>query len=159
MSNIAIKIYSDPILRKKAGIVKSIGEKERKLAYDMIETMRSANGIGLAAPQVGVSKQIIVIEAMEKGAEALVFINPKVLEKRGKSSFCEGCLSVPGITSDIVRPESVAVEALNLEGEVLKIRTGGLLARVIQHEVDHLDGILFIDKAAGIENVKFKNQN
>ena len=115
-------------------------------AYDMIETMRSANGIGLAAPQVGINERIIVIEAIEQKDSPLLLFNPRVVRKKGRCSFCEGCLSVPQVTSDIVRPESIAVEAIDLDERVTKIDTDGLLARVLQHEIDHLDGVLFIDR-------------
>ena len=154
MPILEIKKYPDPILKKKASEVKKIGEKESKLAYSMVETMRSANGAGLAAPQVGVSKRIIVIEDVENHELALILINPKIIKKKGRSSFCEGCLSVPEISSDIVRPESIVVEAFNLDGETLRIKTGGILARIIQHEVDHLDGILFIERVNFLKRKK-----
>ncbi|MFH1854027.1 MAG: peptide deformylase [Candidatus Omnitrophota bacterium] len=146
MGILGIKIYPDKILRKKSSAVKHIGKEERKLASDMIETMHSANGIGLAAPQVGISKRIIVVNDPENSKSGIALVNPVVVKKKGRSSFCEGCLSVPNITGDIVRPDFVVVEALNLDGDNIKIDTGGLLARVIQHEIDHLDGILFIDR-------------
>lgn len=146
MSILTIKIYPDEALKQRARELEKIGKEEKRLAYDMIETMRYANGVGLAAPQVGVGKRIIVIDAMENNNSPLILINPRLLKKEGKSSFCEGCLSVPDVTSDIDRPASVVVEALDLEGKTLKIDTGGLFARVIQHEIDHLDGILFIDR-------------
>lgn len=149
-----IKIYPDKVLRKKASPVEKIGKKDFLLAHNMIETMRSAEGMGLAAPQVGISKRIIVVEAMENNASPLILINPVILKKKNKSSFCEGCLSVPDITSDIIRPESIVVEAVDLEGKKIKIDTGGLLARVIQHEIDHLDGILFIDRISFLKRKK-----
>lgn len=146
MGRLNIRIYPDEALRRRSRAVKRAGDGERALACDMIDTMRAANGVGLAAPQVGVSKRIIVAEDMENTKGALVFVNPVIIRRRGKSSFCEGCLSVPDITSEIIRPESIVVEALDIDGERIKIDTGGLLARVIQHEIDHLDGILFIDR-------------
>jgi len=147
MAKLEIKIYPDPSLRKKARQVVKVGDTERKLAYDMIETMRFANGVGLAAPQVGISKRIIVVEDVEGNNRfALALINPKITRKKGKVKFCEGCLSLPKVSSDVVRPEFITVEALNLDGDVLKINAEGLFARIIQHETDHLDGIMFIDK-------------
>ncbi|MFA4991718.1 MAG: peptide deformylase [Candidatus Omnitrophota bacterium] len=146
MAILEIKKYPDRVLRKKAAAIRKVGDKERTLARDMVETMRSARGVGLAAPQVGVSRRLIVIEALDGGAEPLALINPRILKKKGKSSYCEGCLSVPELTSDVIRPEWIAVEALNLDGKFVRIETGGLLARVIQHEADHLDGVLFIDR-------------
>ncbi len=159
MPKLEIKIYPDPALRKKAMHVEKVGNDERRLAYDMIETMRSANGVGLAAPQVGISKRIIVVEDIEEDNRiALTLINPKITQKKGKTKFCEGCLSLPGVTSDIVRPELITVEALNLDGDMLKINADGLLARVIQHETDHLDGVLFIDKIGLLKRNKIIKQ-
>lgn len=146
MAILDIKKYPDKVLRKKALSIRKVGDKEKALAQDMLETMRSARGVGLAAPQVGISKRLIVIEALGEDAEPLALVNPKILKKKGKSSYCEGCLSVPELTSDVTRPEWIAVEALDLDGKPVKIETGGLLARVIQHEADHLDGVLFIDR-------------
>lgn len=154
MAKLTIKIYPADILRKKASPVKKIGKEEQRLAYDMIETMRCSQGVGLAAPQVGVSKRIIVAEDVENSRTALVLINPMIVKKKGRSRFCEGCLSVPDMTSDVVRPESISVEAINLEGKDIKIDTKGLLARIIQHEVDHLDGILFIDRIGFLKRRK-----
>jgi peptide deformylase len=159
MSKLEIKIYPDKILRKKASPVSEVSSVERKLAYDMIETMRSAKGVGLAAPQVGISKRIIVAEDTEGDNKlALVLVNPKITNKKGKVSFCEGCLSMPGITSDVVRPEFITVEALNLDNDKLKIHAEGLLARIIQHEIDHLDGVLFIDRIGFLKRKKIIRQ-
>lgn len=146
MAILDIKVYPDKILKKKAVAIQKIGKEERRLSHDMIETMRYANGVGLAAPQIGVSKRIIVVEDAEGRGSPTVFINPRILKKKGRSSFCEGCLSVPGVTSDIIRPESIVLEALDLDGKLLKIEAAGIFARVIQHEIDHLDGVLFIDR-------------
>ncbi len=158
MSVLGIKIYPNSILRKKANKVHKIGKEVRQLASDMIETMRFAKGMGLAGPQVGISKRIIVIEAMEDMDSPLVLVNPKILKRRGRSSFCEGCLSVPDATSDIIRPEFIVVEACDLNGKIVKIDTGGLLGRVIQHELDHLDGILFIDRISFLKRRRVLKQ-
>ncbi|MCX5688037.1 MAG: peptide deformylase [Candidatus Omnitrophica bacterium] len=159
MAKLEIKIYPDPALRKKSRQVARVGDAERKLAYDMIETMRFANGVGLAAPQVGVSKRIIVVEDAESDSRiALTLINPKITHKKGKVKFCEGCLSLPGVSSDVVRPEFITVEALNLDGNTLKINADGLFARIIQHEADHLDGIMFIDKIGFLKRKKIIKQ-
>lgn len=158
MGVLDIKVYPDSILRKKANKVHKIGKEIRQLAFDMIETMRFAKGIGLAGPQVGISKRIIVIEAMEDMESPLILVNPKILKRKGRSSFCEGCLSVPEATSEIVRPESVVVEACDLSGKTAKIDTGGLLARVIQHEIDHLDGVLFIDRISFLKRRRVLKQ-
>ena len=153
-----IKIYPDKVLRKKAAVLHKITNHDRRLANDMIETMRYANGVGLAGPQVGISKRIIVVEDVENNRTPSVLINPRILKKKGRSRFCEGCLSVPGVTSDIIRPESVVVEALSLDGEMLTIDAGGLFARVIQHEIDHLDGILFIDRVGFLKRKKIAKE-
>ena len=159
MAKLEIKIYPDSVLRKKARPVEKIGIDEQKLAYDMIETMRFAKGVGLAAPQIGVSKRIIVIEDAEGDNKVvLTLINPKITQKKGKVKFCEGCLSLPGISSDVVRPESITVEAQNLDGDMLKINAEGLLARIIQHEIDHLDGIVFIDRISFLKRKKIIKQ-
>lgn len=158
MAKLKIRTYSDPVLRKKSAPVGKVGDSERKLAYDMIETMRSANGVGLAAPQVGISKRIIVAEGVDDDSAAIVLINPKIARKKGSVSFCEGCLSLPGVSSDVVRPEFITVEALNLDGNAFKINADGLLARIIQHETDHLDGILFIDKIGFLKRRKIIKQ-
>lgn len=154
-----IKTYPDPVLRKKARPVEKIGIDEQRLAYDMIETMRSAKGVGLAAPQIGVSKRIIVVEDIEGGNKViLTLVNPKITQKKGKVKFCEGCLSLPGISSDVMRPEFITVEAQNLDGDLLKINAEGLLARIIQHEMDHLDGIVFIDRISFLKRKKIIKQ-
>ncbi|MFC1509289.1 peptide deformylase [Candidatus Omnitrophota bacterium] len=145
MSKLNIKVYPDPILRRKASLIAKVGKEEQKLAYNMIETMRDSDGVGLAGPQVGIGKRIIVMEDVDNKS-ALVFINPRIVKKKGRSRFCEGCLSMPGITNDVIRPSSVVVEAINLDGDAIKIDAKGLLARILQHEIDHLDGILFIDR-------------
>ena len=159
MAKLEIKIYPDPALRKKARLVEKVGDDERRLAYNMIETMRSSNGVGLAAPQVGISKRIIVAEDIEGDNRAvLTLINPKITQKKGKAKFCEGCLSLPGVSSDVMRPEFITVEALNLDGDELKINTGGILARIIQHETDHLDGIVFIERIGFLKRKKIIKQ-
>jgi len=147
MAKLSIKIYPDPILKKKAKSVKEVTDQVRKFAYEMIEAMHSANGVGLAGPQVGISKRIIVVDGSDN-KQTLVLINPKVVKKHGKGRFCEGCLSLPGVMSDVIRPESITVEFLNLDGKKIKVDLGGLLARIVQHEIDHLDGILFIDRVS-----------
>jgi len=158
MSILSIKMYPDKLLRQKARPVGKIGKEVRNLASDMIETMRGADGVGLAGPQVGIGKRIIVVQDTEDDGPAVVFINPKLIRKKGSSRICEGCLSVPGVTADIVRPESIVLEALDVDGKKLKIETGGLLARIIQHEIDHLDGVLFIDKVGFLKRKKIMKQ-
>ncbi len=154
MAKLNIKTYPDRILKEKAEAINTIGDEERKLAYDMMDTMRKSDGVGLAAPQVGISRRMIVVLDVEGSKTAFVFVNPKITKKRGKARFCEGCLSVPGVTNDVIRPECITLEALNIDGEKLKIKAEGLLARIIQHEADHLDGILFIDRVGLLKRKK-----
>lgn len=154
MAKLDIKIYPDTVLRKKAIEVRKITDSDRKLAYDMVEAMRADNGVGLAAPQVGILRRIIVIEDVEDKKQAIVLINPRITAKRGKSVFCEGCLSIPGVTNDVSRPAKVSLEAMNLDGKKISIEAAGLFARIAQHEIDHLDGILFIDRVGYFKRKK-----
>ena len=143
MSTMHIRIYGDPILRKKALLVDKIGLEEKKLFEDMAQTMYAAKGVGLAATQVGVKKQVMVIDV---GSGLLKLANPKILKAQCKRLGEEGCLSFPEITVKITRPEKIVVEALDQNGAKVKIDAQGLLARVIQHEVDHLSGVVIIDR-------------
>lgn len=141
-----IRKYPDPILRKKCQKVREITPEIKRLAKEMTEAMiaNEPSGIGLAAPQVGQTVRVIVVST-EKGPA--VFINPEITEKsREKESLTEGCLSFPGLFLDIKRPKRVRVQALDKDGQTVKIEAEGLFARVLQHEIDHLDGILFIDR-------------
>jgi peptide deformylase len=156
MAILEIKKYPDPILRKKAEEVKEITEEIKKIAQDMIETKRSSQGIGLAAPQVGILKRIIVLRTEN---HPQVLVNPEILEKsKEKEIMEEGCLSFPGLYLKIKRAKRVKVEALDEKGEKIKIQAEGLPARIFQHEIDHLDGILFIDRLSFWQKLKIKNQ-
>ncbi len=151
----ALKILqeSDPVLRKKAVPVKDPKAPEiQKLIADMILTMKAANGIGLAAPQVGRSLRLFTVNAENK---IYVFINPEI-KNFGDDNvpFEEGCLSVPKTWGPVVRPKKLTIKALDENGKPIKIRAKGLLARVIQHEMDHLNGTLFIDKAEKIYKIE-----
>jgi peptide deformylase len=156
MSNLEIRKYPDPILRKKCEEVKEITPEIRKLIEEMVLIMGKDKGVGLAAPQVGISKKIIVFETGE-GVTAL--INPKIL-KRGKKQFKdqEGCLSFPGIWIKIKRPERIEVEALDITGRKIGLAASMMASRVLQHEIDHLNGVLFIDKISLIDKMKIKKQ-
>ncbi len=132
------------VLREKAVPVKEITPNIEKLLDNMLDTLYDANGVGLAAPQVGVSKRVVVIDVGEGPIE---LINPVILEKEGEDLDDEGCLSIPGITGQVARAAKVKVEAINRQGELQVIEGEGLLARCLQHEIDHLEGILFVDKA------------
>ncbi len=135
----------DPVLRENAVKVKKINRNIEKLLDNMTDTMYDAPGVGLAAPQIGVSKRVIIVDI---GEGLIELINPEILSISDKyESEVEGCLSVPGIQGEVSRPAEVSVEGLNRKGEKIKINAKGLLARALQHEIDHLNGILFVDKA------------
>lgn len=123
-------------------------ERIRELVRDMFETMYSASGVGLAAPQIGVGKRVIVVDVspVETEIAPLALVNPVIVEREGMVEGTEGCLSVPGIEGIVPRAESVLVRALDPQGQPVRIRAEGLLSRALQHEIDHLDGILFIDR-------------
>jgi len=149
-----IKKYPEIVLRKKAKEITEITSEIKKLAEGMTETMLKSQpeGVGLAAPQVGVSKRIIVVKT-EKGPA--VFINPKIVKKsRKKEAEEEGCLSLPGIWLKVKRVSEVELAALDINGKKIKIKIGGLLARIFQHEIDHLDGILIINRVNIIQKIK-----
>ncbi|SHJ58128.1 peptide deformylase [Tepidibacter formicigenes] len=141
-----IKKEGDPVLRKKSRVVEKIDSRIITLLDDMIETMYDADGVGLAAPQVGILKRVVVIDI---GEGLIELINPEIIEESGKQSDDEGCLSVPGKFGKVTRPDKVKVKAFNRNGEEIIIKGEGLLARALCHEIDHLEGILFIDKVEG----------
>jgi len=143
MPTLKIRVYPDPILKKKTSFVAGITDDEKKLFEDMAKTMYVAGGVGLAANQVGVSKQIMVLDV---GRGLLKLANPKILKASCKKSGEEGCLSFPEISVKIERPEKVVIEAMNHEGAMVKIEADGLFARALQHEMDHLAGVVIIDK-------------
>ena len=144
MAILEIKVYGEPVLREKALPVKEITPEILNLIKDMAETMYADSGVGLAAPQVGVSKRIIVIDGEEDGL--IVLINPMIVKSEGEVVEEEGCLSLPGIYSQVKRSSKVTVKALDENGDPIEITKEGLTARALQHEIDHLDGILFIDR-------------
>lgn len=139
-----IKHYQkDDVLRKKSKIVEKIDKRTEILIDDMIETMYHADGVGLAAPQVGILKRVIVVDI---GEGVHVLINPEITIEAGEATDYEGCLSVPGVKGQVTRPAEITVEGLNRDGKKIRMKASGLLARAICHEIDHLDGILFVDK-------------
>ncbi len=149
-----IRLYGDEILRKKAFPIQEITEVERKLAEDMLVAMYAApNGIGLAAPQVGVLKRLIVIDVNrnDPASRPLMLINPEIESLEGESIAEEGCLSIPDVTADIKRAEKAVVTALNMDGEEIRVEGEGFLSRALQHEIDHLNGVLFIDHVSGLK--------
>jgi peptide deformylase len=138
-----IRLFGDPILRQRTSDVAEIDGSLKQLADDMLETMYAAPGVGLAAPQVGIQKRLFVYDAGEGPA---VVINPKISESAGEWTFEEGCLSIPGLSWPIVRPREILLEGLDLDGNVIAVEAEEYLARVYQHEVDHLDGVLLIER-------------
>ena len=134
----------DPILRKTAKEVEVVDERIKVLVEDMIETLHKYNGVGLAAPQVDILKRVIVIDTYD-GSDVLVLINPKINKTKGEQTVEEGCLSFPNQYAKVVRPKEVIVEALNEKGEKIRVEGKELLAQALMHEIDHLNGILFVD--------------
>ena len=140
-----VRENGDEVLRKKSKEVEEVNDKIRELLDDMVETMHKYNGVGLAAPQIGILKRMLVIDLYDdKGP--IKIINPKIIKEKGTQEVEEGCLSFPNQYAKIVRPEEIVIEALNENGEKVKIKAKDLLAQAISHEIDHLDGILFVDK-------------
>ncbi len=142
-----------PTLRKVAEPVRDWGEELKELASNMIDTMRVNDGIGLAAPQVNISLRMFVVDKhlINEDWEAEAFINPEILEAEGSEPYEEGCLSIPGIREEVVRPTRIRVRYQKLDGSTVEEEMDGLLARVFQHEFDHLNGILFTDKISPIK--------
>jgi len=143
MAVLPIRVLPDPVLKQKSKRVRTIDGSIRKLIGDMIETMHVAGGVGLAAPQVGVSLRVIVIGMPEE--EEVVLINPEVVRRKGERLVNEGCLSVPGYFGEIKRAESVTVKGLDQNGKEIRIKASELMAQALEHEIDHLDGVLYID--------------
>ncbi len=140
-----IRINDDPILRKTSRKVEELDQRTQTLIDDMFETMYDAGGVGLAAVQVGVLKQIIVIDTDEPG-EKLVLINPEIIDEQGEQQTPEGCLSIPGRSGIVKRPETVTVRAMDREGNLFEKTGKGRLAKAFCHEIDHLSGVLYVDK-------------
>jgi len=154
MAILQILRYPDPRLHKVAKPVAVVDEEIRKLARDMAETMYAAPGVGLAATQVDVHKQLIMIDLSEARDQLLMLINPQILESRGRSDCEEGCLSVPGIFEKIARAEWVKVQGLNLDGKSFTIEATGLLSVCIQHEMDHLKGKVFVEYLSRLKQTR-----
>ena len=148
-----VRIYGDPVLRKKAEKITDFNKSLRDLADRIVETMYAKNGIGLAGPQVGVSRKISVIDITfgKEVDKILTIINPEIIEFEGTSTIEEGCLSVPGIFEDVIRPEMVKIRFQDLSGKEREMEVEGFLARIIQHEIDHMDGVLFTDRLSTIK--------
>ena len=148
MSPMEIKKHPNKILRKVCDPIKSVTEKERKIFNEMLFTMRHFCGIGLAAPQVGISRRLIIASAEDV---VIKLANPEILDTNGSDTMSEGCLSVVNTVIDIKRPALITVRGLNEKGKMVELKTSGLLARVLQHEIDHLNGRLIIDYMGSIK--------
>ncbi|MBJ6799556.1 peptide deformylase [Geomonas propionica] len=155
-----ILTYPDPELKKRSLPVTVINEKTRELVRDMAETMYDAPGVGLAAPQIGVHQRIVVIDvsSQDESPELIVAINPEIVHAEGEAYEEEGCLSVPKFSANVRRHARVVVKMLNLDGEEIVIRADDLLAIAFQHEIDHLDGVLFIDHLSPLKKGLFRKR-
>jgi peptide deformylase len=157
MAVLKVRKYGDPVLRRRADEVGPVTPEVRQTADDMIETMYDEVGIGLAAPQVGIPLRLMVVTDDESRA-ARVLVNPVIVESTGQVTAEEGCLSIPGIFAQVTRAAQVTVTARDLDGQPVTIRAEGLLARVLQHEIDHLDGVLFIDRLDPLTRDRIKRK-
>ncbi|TCO81458.1 peptide deformylase [Plasticicumulans lactativorans] len=158
MALLNILHFPDPRLRLKAVPVTGVDDALRQLLRDMFDTMYAAPGIGLAATQVNVQKRLMVIDVSEDKNEPRVFINPVVTERRGEEEMDEGCLSVPGFYETVRRAEWIRVSALDADGRPFELETDGLLAVCIQHEIDHLDGKLFVDYLSTLKRDRIRRK-
>ena len=157
MAVLKVRKYGDPVLRRRAAPVAEVTPEIRRMVEDMIETMFEEVGIGLAAPQVGISLRLMVV-GEEKGRGARALVNPVIAEQGGEVTAEEGCLSLPGIFADVTRAEWVRLDAHDLEGNPVSVKARGLTARVFQHEMDHLDGVLFIDRLDAMTRDRIKRR-
>ena len=148
MAVLEIRYLGDPILRKKAAPVTEFGEELGRLVEDLLDTMYAFDGIGLAALQIGLEQRVIVVDVSEARdrSEAIALVNPEIVTSSGTMKGEEGCLSIPGVVAEVERAERVLVRGQHPSGEPAQMEADGLLARVLQHEIDHLNGILFIDR-------------
>jgi len=160
MARLPVRLYGDPVLRRKAREIEELDEDLQKLAEDMVETMLDADGVGLAANQVGDLRRVIVVNITDKDNEGdestEVLINPEVVRREGSMRLVEGCLSLPEINEEVERNESVNVEYTTLEGDRTEVEASGLHSAVLQHEIDHLDGILIIDRISPVRRMLLK---
>ncbi len=156
-----IKIYSDPVLRRKCDKVEVVNSYYKKVAIEMFKTIEAKSGLGLAAPQVGITKRFLAVNynnAENNIHEKLFLINPVIVEKEGKSEHDEGCLSLPGFYETISRSTKVVVNYIDLDGKNQCITTDSFLSVILQHEIDHLDGVLFIDYLSQLKKTFFRKK-
>jgi peptide deformylase len=157
---LAVRIYGDPVLRQKAAPVTDVNDELRALIADMRETMKAYSGVGLAANQVGIARRVLVVDVPldDEHRAQLALVNPKITKREGNEVGEEGCLSIPGVWEDVARARSVHVEALDEHGKSIELEAEGYLARALQHEVDHLDGVLFVDRLSVLKRQFLKKQ-
>ena len=146
-----IRLLGDPVLRESCRVIDDIDDDMRQLIDDLMDTMYEADGIGLAAPQIGVSQRVFVYDVREDGHSPGVLVNPRIIENTGAIRESEGCLSIPDLTEIVERSSSIVVEGLDGEGRPIRLEADGLLSRCLQHETDHLDGILFFDRISPLK--------
>ena len=158
MSRLEILHYPDPRLRRRAEPVSVVDDEVRRLIDDMLETMYDAPGIGLSAPQVNVAKRVVTIDVSKDRSEPVCLVNPEIRSVVGETETEEGCLSVPGVYELVKRPEKVRVCALDREGRSREVEAEGLLAVCIQHEIDHLDGRLFVDYLSRLKRQRIRKK-
>jgi peptide deformylase len=157
MAVLKVRKYGDPVLRRRAEPVREVTPEIRRFVDDMIDTMYDEVGIGLAAPQVGIPLRLMVV-GDEKGRSVHALVNPVISAQGGEIVAEEGCLSIPGVFADVARAEWVQLEAQDLDGQPVSIRARGMQARVFQHEMDHLDGVLFIDRLDPVTRDRIKRR-
>ncbi len=160
MAILPIRIYPDPVLRVRCSPVAAFDDELRRLADDMVATMHAAPGVGLAAPQVGVEQRLAVVDtSVGKDRQALhVLVNPEIVERRGRVVDSEGCLSIPGLTEKVARPQQIQLRAQDLAGGELELELEEFEARAVCHEIDHLDGVLFVDHVRGLRRDRMRRQ-
>ena len=158
MARLDILHFPDPRLRRRAELVGSVDDRVRRLIDDMLETMYEAPGIGLSAPQVNVAKRVVTVDVSKDRSAPLCLVNPEVRSAGGETETEEGCLSVPGVHELVKRPERIRVHALDRDGRSREIEAEGLLAVCIQHEIDHLDGRLFVDYLSRLKRQRIRKK-
>ena len=160
MAFLEIKKFGCPVLRQKAPEIETVTEEVQRLVDDMFDTMYAAEGIGLAAPQIGVSKRVIVVDVsrQEPNVQPVSLINPELIWSVGEEVREEGCLSLPGVLGDVKRATQVRLKALDRDGQTLEMELNGMFARVTQHEIDHLDGVMVIDHFGAVKRNLLRGQ-
>ncbi|MEM8960858.1 MAG: peptide deformylase [Acidobacteriota bacterium] len=160
MAIMPIRLYPDPVLRETCAPITTFDDALRTLADDMVETMYAAPGVGLAAPQVGINQRLAIVDiSVGREADGLhVFVNPKLVETQGAEVDTEGCLSIPELTEKVRRPATIRVAAHDLDGEPFELEAEGYFARAICHEMDHLEGVLFVDHLRGLRRERARRQ-